>query len=230
MEYTIESFTIRLRELMYDNFPNLPERGINPSGTHKHKNNREIRDVAFKDNATIFSENTTIFEIGNENAERNYPYYHILQDSPVIRKRNKGTTKTKGSQAKVENLGQRDYGKVEWNGKTFTKEYQRNVRGKRNRLNSVSHWSTNANGERIWVNRESNAYINEHYHYIEKMFNEKGILDTLANEFGMTRKRTINGGIQSDYAYESEHSNMFSYNDIQEGFGFDITSILLSHY
>ena len=32
-----------------------------------------------------------IFDIGNEYAEREYPYYHILEDAPVIRKKGKGT-------------------------------------------------------------------------------------------------------------------------------------------
>lgn len=194
MEYNIADFTTRLRELMYLAFPNLPERGKNASGTPKHKtDNQEIRNVAFKNNLTISELDQTIFEIGNELSEEKYPYYHILEDSPVIRKRGKGTKKTKGSQAEVKELGKRDYGIVKWNGKTFSKEYTRNVRGSRNRLASVSHWEGDT-----FVNRESNAYQNTHYHYIENMLNG-GILDTLATEFGLKRARTIDTGLAEEY-------------------------------
>ena len=58
------------------------------------------------------SGNMYIFEIGNDYAEENYPYYHILEDAEVIRKRGRGTSKSKGSQAQIEKLSQRDYGPV----------------------------------------------------------------------------------------------------------------------
>ena len=187
MEYTLGSFTKRLRELMYDNFPRLEGRGFNPSGTPKHgQYNEEIRDVAFQKNQTyILDSETQMFEIGNGYAEEYYPYYHILEDTPYIRKRNKGTDKTKGSQAKVEKRSQRDYNIISFNGKTFSREYTRNVRGKRNRLDQVSR-------------RESNSYLNEHYHYIEKMMNNV-ILDQLAIEFGMKSGRTKITSLQEDY-------------------------------
>ena len=200
MEFTVGSFTKRLRELMYDNFPNLPERGVNPNGTPKHgEHNEEIRDVAFMNNATyMIDENTHAFEIGNEYAEEYYPYYHILQDTPYIRKRGKGTGKTKGSQAEIKELGKRDYNIISFNGKTYGREYARNVRGKRDRLASSSHWITDNNGRKMMVNREANAYQNVHYHYIEKMMNG-GILDQLAMEFGLTLGRTKITSLQEDY-------------------------------
>lgn len=200
MEYTLGSFTKRLRELMYDNFPRLEGRGFNPSGTPKHgEHNEEIRDIAFMNNPTfMIDENTNAFEIGNDYAEEYYPYYHILEDTPYIRKRNKATDKTKGSQAKVEKRSQRDYNIISFNGKTFSREYARNVRGKRNRLDQVSHWVTSADGKQVFVNRESNSYLNEHYHYIEKMMSNV-ILDQLAIEFGMRSGRTQITSLQEDY-------------------------------
>lgn len=200
MEYTLGSFTKRLRELMYDNFPRLEGRGFNPSGTPKHgEHNEEIRDIAFMNNPTfMINENTNAFEIGNDYAEEYYPYYHILEDTPYIRKRNKATDKTKGSQAKVEKRSQRDYNIISFNGKTFSREYARNVRGKRNRLDQVSHWVTSTDGKQVFVNRESNSYLNEHYHYIEKMMNNV-ILDQLAIEFGMRSGRTQITSLQEDY-------------------------------
>ena len=200
MEYTLESFTKRLRELMYDNFPNLPKRGVNPNDTPKHgTHNEEIRDVAFDKNPTQpLDENSYMFEIGNDYAEEFYPYYHILEDSPYIRKRNKGTSKTKGSQAKVEKLSARDYNIISFNGKTYTKEYARNVRGKRNRLDSVDHYTTDSSGRIVLVNREANTYLNEHYHYIEKMMNNV-ILGQLAAEFKLKQGRTKISSLQEDY-------------------------------
>ena len=170
-------------------------------------------DVAFKNNPVIYNTDQNIFEIGNENAEEKYPYYHILEDAPVIRKRGRGTKKTKGSQAEVENLGQRDYNRVSWNGKTFTKEYSRNVRGSRKRLASVSHWTTDYMGNDVFINREANAYLNEHYHYIEKMLNDYGILDTLASEFNLKRGRTIDTGLAEEY-FSQEDADMTNILDI----------------
>lgn len=203
MEFTISSFTERLREMMYNHFPSLIDRGRNPNGSFKHgEYNEQIKDVAFKNNQTIMvDENQYTFDIGNEYAEEHYPYYHILEDAPYIRKRNQGTAKTRGSQAKVEKLGDRNYSFPTWNGKTFTQEYRRNVRGKRNRLSQVSHWVTDYKGDKVFINRESNSYLNEHYQYIERMFNDI-ILDAIALEFGLKRARTEKTGLEEELAME----------------------------
>lgn len=196
MDFTLDNFTDRLRKMMYDSFPFEPDI-INEL---KHSNRTEhIRDVAFWNNGKFkISDNEIVFEIGNEFAEEFYPYYHILEDAPYIRKRNRATDKTKGSQALVENLGQRDYGIVSFNGKTYSKEYSRNVRGKRSRLSSVSQWATDSRGNKIRINRESDSYLNTHYQYIEKMLNFP-ILDNLAFEFGLTRARTQLTSLEEDY-------------------------------
>lgn len=196
MEFTIDSFTQRLRELMYNRFPYENDE----MNILKHKDrNEHIRDVAFKNNQTIsVSENEKVFEIGNDYAEQYYPYYHILEDAPYIRKRDRATDKTKGSQAKVEKLADRDYNKVSFNGKTYTREYARNVRGKRSRLSNVSYWASDGNGDKIWINRESNSYLNTHYQYIERMMNTS-ILDTLAMEFNLKKARTEITTLKEDF-------------------------------
>lgn len=203
MEFTIQAFTNRLRELMYTRFPYEPD----AIKQKKHKKTPlHIVDVAFWKNPVItIDENTLTFDIGNEESERTYPYYHILEDAPVIRKRGKGTAKTRGSQAKVEDKGKRDYNRVTWNGKTLTKEYSRNVRGKRLNLSKISSYVVDGNGEVKFINREANAYFNTHYHYIEKMMNEQGILDILANEFGLTRKRTQSTGLLEDFLSQGDN-------------------------
>lgn len=198
MEYSITSFVNRLRDLMYVQFPYLPDRGRNYNESYKHgTHNGQIRDIAFKSNPVLYTQDSATFDIGNEHAEQFYPYYHILEDAPVIRKRNKGTKKTKGSQAEIKELGKRDYGRVEWNGKTFTKEYSRNVRGSRKRLDTVSHWGTDYKGNQYMINREANSYQNIHYHYIENMLNSN-ILDRLAQDFNMKRSRTVDTGLNDE--------------------------------
>lgn len=198
MEFTISAFAKRLKQLMYDRFPYEP----NQINQYKHKNRSgHIRDVALGNNDITFGEDIAIFEIGNAFAEERYPYYHILQDAPYIRKRGRGTSKTKGSQARVEYNAKRDYNVVRWNGKTYSKEYSKNVRGKRNRIGKVSQWATDYNGERIFINREANSYLNIHYQYIDKMLSSSpyGITDTLAEEFGLRKMRTVNSGLGEDY-------------------------------
>lgn len=195
MEFSIDLFTQRLRDLMYNSFP-YENNEINQK---KHSTRiGHIRDVAFKNNETIrLGDDQLTFDIGNVYAEERYPYYHILEDAPYIRKRDRATTKTRGSQEKVEYLGARNYNNISWNGKTYTKEYAKNVRGKRSRLSKVSHWATDYNGNRVMVNRESNSYQNVHYHYIENMLSLH--TQTLAIDFGLKLKRVQDSGLGDDY-------------------------------
>lgn len=80
-------------------------------------------------------------------------------------------------------------------------EYRRNVRGSRNRLSQVSHWATDYKGDKIFINRDSNSYLNEHYQYIEKML-DNVVLDTIALEFGLKRARTEKTGLEEELAME----------------------------
>lgn len=207
MEFTIANFVQSMREKMYSAFPFELEE-INKK---KHANRPgHIRDVAFMNNQVItLDENTLMFEIGNTYAEERYPYYHILETAPYIRKRGRATDKTKGSQARIEYRGKRDYEKVSFNGKTYSKEYARNVRGQRNRRGQVSHWATDYMGRDYFINREADAYENIHYQYIEKMLNNF-VLDSLAVEFGLKRARTQSTGLEEEYQAQSfdEHSSL----------------------
>lgn len=190
---------------MYKSFP-FENEEINKK---KHSNRLgHIRDTAFRNNpTTIIDENTYVFEIGNVFAEERYPYYHILENTPYIRKSGRATKKSRGSQAKVENLGQRNYEKINWNGKTYSKEYSKNVRGSRDRTSKVSYWATDYMGRDYFLNREANSYKNEHYLYIENMLN-MFILDNLAREFGLKRMRTQLSDLEEDYKAQvsDEHS------------------------
>lgn len=202
MEYSLDLFVNRLRELMYQQFPFEDE----SENLKRHRNRPDhIRDVAFARNQTVYiDDNQRMFDIGNANAEEKYPYYHILENAPFIRKRGKGTDKTRGSQAKVEKLSARDYEIVSFNGKSYTKEYSRNVRGKRaelTRFNADRHITIG--GQEYRINRSANYYENIHYQYIENMLNSN-IVDTLAAEFSMKRGRTQSTGLEEEYKMQEE--------------------------
>lgn len=212
MEYDIHSFTSKLKEYFVQS-PLFPVynaewqlwdlRGIKKgkdTSKHPKRHPTHLKDKTIECFAktTIVGDNIIMFDYGNEEMEQNYPHYHILEEAQTIRKRNKGTTKSKGTQDMIKDVSKRDYGYVYWNGKTFTKEYSRNVRGARNRANSVSRWSI-IDGKPKWVDAQSNSYLNVHYHYIENILN-MDILDKLALEFNLKRARTINTGLEEEFA------------------------------
>ena len=209
MAFDINVFASRLKELFVNSplFPNMPENYVNVWGVvqsdrekHKGREPLKLKDAVISSmaNSTIFVENEISFNIGNEQMEKTHPYYHILENAPVIRKRGKGTDKSRGSQAKIENVGQRDYERISFNGKSFTKEYAKNVRGKRNRINNVTHFVSDSRGNRKMINREAGAYQNIHYMYIERIL-DSGILNTIAEEQGLKVMRKVNTGLGEEY-------------------------------
>ena len=215
MDYTLNAFVSSLRDRMYNSkfFPYLKGRGSNPNGTPKHGGymtpayNEEIKEVAFKVNPTIdLGDDIKLFEIGNDEAEAHYPYYHILEDSPVIHKRNKGSSRSKGTQDKVRVLKDRDYGivekKINKNGKTFYKQEYRskNYRGKRlfNLYEHSQHKVLDLDtGITTLSNTSSPTYMNEHYKYIEKVLDS--VVKDLANEFGMELVAARNSNLEEDF-------------------------------
>lgn len=208
MEYTIEAFVDRLKELFTDSsiFPYMEQdyynNGYTQSDSSKHpkRSPQHLKDAVKECFENSMSKQTDMitFEMGSEKMEKTHPYYHILEDAPVIRKKNRGTEKSKGSQASIEDVGKRDYGIVNWNGKTFTKEYSKNVRGSRKSVINKSTKVLRDDGKIIKINTNANTYVNTHYKYIEKIL-DSGILETLAKEFNMTLKRKIDTGLAEEY-------------------------------
>ena len=208
MEYTLESFSTALMEMIVNSkfMPDMKGAYTNRYGytqldSSKHKKRPEPRDlktqIAYSmSNSKVVGENTVSFNIGNEQMEINFPYYHILQQAPTIRKREKGTNKTKGSQMFVKDKGKRDYEQVNWNGKTFTKEYSRNVRGSRINLSKTS---MHIDGQ--WLNMEQNQYLNVHYKYLDNILNND-VVDKIALKFGLKKGRTEDTGLVEEFAYQ----------------------------
>ena len=193
-EFDIQSFATRIRDTLYDNFPYENE-DINQQ---KHKNrNKHVRDVALKNNAIVTQDNKVVFDIGNNYAESEYPYYHILQDAEVIRIRGKGTTKSRGSQAKIEKLSSRDYGIVSWNGKTYSKEYAKNVRGKRSLYDKSRRYAVGTDGKTYVINKNANYYANKHYRFIDRILDQT--MTFIGQDFGLKLKRKVDTGLQEEY-------------------------------
>ena len=189
---------------MYIHFPYEWNEYRNKS---KHPNRTgHIRDVAFRDNPVIVGENTISFDIGNNNAEAKYPYYHILQDVPVIHKRPRKDERPSDnkSQSKVKNLVKRDYGKVSFNGKTYSREYAKNVRGSRySVVERASKWIPNElKGGIEWGNAESRYYNNVHYHYINNILELS--IKLVAPLFGYRLAQVKGTSLKDDYDMQEE--------------------------
>lgn len=201
-EFNIDSFVELLRKNIYDNFPY--ENDLVKMSKHM-STPLNIRDVAFMDNPIEVGENNRAFNIGNYYAEKEYPYYHILQEAEVIRKRNRGTGKSKGSQANVQTTKIRDYNKVSFNGKTYSREYTKNVRGARSKVDKVLAPKLMYVKGKYKIDRDSLSpyYVNKHYQYIDRILDI--VLPWVAEEFGGKMKRKVIGSLEEDYNYQQTH-------------------------
>ena len=209
MELNLNNFTERLMQLIHSSklMPDMgsfytDRYGNVQSDAKKHPNRPTPRDLRSQislsmANSFVAGENINTFDIGNADMERNFPYYHILQQAPTIRKAHRGTTKTKGSESLYKNPAERDYERVHWNGKTFTKEYSRNVRGSRINLNKTQ---MHIDGQ--WLNTSSGQYLNKHYKYLDRICDE--VAQQLAKEFNIKLGRKRDTGLIEEFAMQEE--------------------------
>lgn len=194
MAFEINKFVADIRKNLYDNFPYESDE-VNAI---KHKKRPlHIRDIAFGFLPTLAMGNNLYFDIGSDYAEENYPYYHILEDAEVIRKRGRATAGTRGSQAAIENLSARDYGRISFNGKTYSREYRKNVRGERSRISKATYKIIGSNGKVYKINKDANYYKNVHYHYIERTLDR--VLPWIAQENGLRMGRTQITSLEEEY-------------------------------
>lgn len=212
MEFSVVEFTNRLKEWFLESplFPyyeivNNPQTTWEHSRTqkddskHLNRNPPHLKQVAKEclDSTTTTTDDMATFDYGNVVMESNYPHYHILQQAQVIRKKKRGTAKSKGSEEQQKIKALRDYERVNFNGKTFSKEYAKNVRGARSRASSVSHWAV-VDGQAKWINGDSNSYLNVHYQYIDKILDED-VIWKLASYFGLRVMRKKDSGLEEDF-------------------------------
>lgn len=209
-EFNLHDFTTEIRQNLYDNFPY--ESDAVKMVKHK-KTPLHIRDIAFMYLPINASENMITFDIGSEYAEEKYPYYHILEDAQVIRKRGKGTKGSRGSQAEIKELSKRDYGHINFNGKTYSREYRKNVRGERSRLGTATKVVVGSNGKAYRVNPNAAYYQNKHYQYIERTLNM--VLPWIAQQFGLRMGRTELTDLASEFEEQEKENRIV---DIMKSF------------
>ena len=198
-EFSLSNFANDIRQNIYDNFPYESDE----IKAIKHaKRPLHIRDIAL--GLTYISNGQMIFEIGNDYAEEYYPYYHILEDAEVIRKKGRGTKLSKGSQAEITKLSDRDYGRISFNGKTFSREYQKNVRGARSRVEKATYNIFGSDVRVYKVNKDANYYKNIHFHYIERILNNT--LPWIAQANGVRMGRTEISSLESDYESQEQEN------------------------
>jgi hypothetical protein len=152
---------------------------IFPFDTKTPKEDRRkphMRDLALKPNVTfILSPEMHYFELGNENAERLTPHYHILEDAKIIRMPNKGTKKSKGSQRVIADKAKRDYGQFTYvASKTYgyqaIQEYRQNMtRNYDGTIKSKTQPREFSKRKKVSDINKRNYRYNKHYQYIERM-------------------------------------------------------------
>lgn len=130
-----------------------------------------MKTLALNNNPiVVVSPEIQYFQIGNEQAERITPHYHILEDAKTIRNPNKGTNLTKGSQQYTKDRGKRDYGvNLSPDGETglLRQEYRQDYKNGRR-----SYWNTQARlvNRRYEVRNEKRPFrYNKHFAYIERI-------------------------------------------------------------
>ena len=204
-EFTINEFVDVLREYIYGFFPEESEE----MKEKKHKDRPfHIKDIAFMLLPINYGENSAIFDIGSDYAEEYYPYYHILEDAEVIRKRGKSTKSSRGSQALIQDVSKRDYGRINFNGKTYSREYRKNVRGERSKTDKATRYITDSSGKLKKINADANYYYNKHYRYIEKTLDY--VTPFIADYFNMRLARKEETSLESEYSLQKsqDYSNV----------------------
>jgi hypothetical protein len=174
---------------------------IFPFDTKTPKEDRRkphMLDTALKPNVTfILSPDMHYFELGNENAERITPHYHILEDAKIIRFPNRGTKKSRGSQRLIADRAKRDYGQFTYvaskpYGYEAIQEYRqnmtRNYDGTKKAITQPREYSKR---KEVSNKNKRRYYYNKHYQYIERM------LDPITRGLAIETETTLKIG-QSD--------------------------------
>ena len=155
------------------------------------------RNVALRNNfITVVNPDTQVFELGNEQAERTAPQYHILEDAKRIANPGRGTAKSRGSQRLIANRAKRDYSVEIFvpGSTTTTQEYRPSFKEGRRSYQSSQMLLTNKNFEAR--NEKLPFRYNIHYAYIERILEKetpliaKDLDITLESYRGLTERTT----------------------------------------
>lgn len=192
---------------------------------------QHIRDIALKQNQVIqVSPDSWYFDIGSEEAEAAEPHYHILENAKIIRRPQKGTKKTRGSQANIADKGKRDYNAYVLRQRTQSKssrdggileliqEYRQNQ--------SRNFWGTAAKAreynERVKYHHiyHRNYVENRHWQYMERIL--ETLVPEVAKAIGATRYTATTsiidtGELGATPIYELINTKDSVFSDLQTG-------------
>jgi hypothetical protein len=185
-----------------------------------------MKDIALIKNQIFpLGDGSYFFDIGNENAEAKAPQYHILENARVIMRPNKGTKKTKGSQADIKDKSKRDYNAYSWKARTQTKselfgsvellqEYRQNMNGNFFRRDGTTKAFLDRTTKNKIHNRKHRE--NEHWQYIEKILAlivpkiATSINATLIVSEGTYDNEYINKLLPDNYTFAKQDSSIFT--------------------
>lgn len=194
METIVNRVSNLLKTEMERRWENGGASKVYPFDTSIPKEKRKKRhalDLALKPNSIyLISPEMNYFELGNPNAERKTPHYHILEDSKIIRMPRKGTKKSRGSQGLVKDKSKRDYSVLGYAQGTTTvvQEYRQHIR--RNYFGIGTNKTTPREYEKrkAVTNKNKRGYRqNTYFMYIEKLLEE--VTPFIATSISATLKR-----------------------------------------
>ena len=172
----MENLASRLSTLIYTEMINSP---LFPFDTKTPKDKRRkphMKDVAMGQNTPGIAITPTsyYFEIGNSNAEKRTPHYHILEDAKVIRNPYQSTKESRGSQAGIRPRGKRDYsvGTFDSTG-TFVSEYRPSFRKGRRSYDLIGDKQFKKESNRKTFETQNKFRYNTHFAYIERILEKE---------------------------------------------------------
>lgn len=172
----MDNLISRLATLIYTEMINSP---IFPYDTKTPKDERRkphMKDLAMGQNipGIPLTPDSYYFEIGNSNAEKRTPHYHILEDAKVIRNPNRGTKESRGSQAGVRPKGKRDYSVGDYDSQgTFVSEYRSTFKKGRRSYDLIGDKQWLKESNRKTFESDKKFRYNIHYAYIERILEKE---------------------------------------------------------
>lgn len=207
-EFTLDAFYNSLVSHIAARFPYMQDDDLDKT-KHPKRNPLHLQDAVFDNLPVVTTNDQIIFDIGNPRLEQTHPYYHILEDSEVIHKAGLGNKRSKGSQEQITSAKARDYGIVQWNGKTFTQEYKKNVRGARSKVAKATDKRfmgafVDDKGKVKYTVKNANAryYLNVHYRYIERAIEQA--IPSLCSQFGLRSLRVKDTRLSDEYQMDQD--------------------------
>lgn len=168
--YSIISEMRKVFCLPWDGSSGIPK-GKSSSLSHKNVRSGHLVDIlpSHIEITSSLDGRECQFTIGDEELESDYPHYHILNDTKLIRKPSKGTSKSKGSQDSVK-PSERDYGKWSYKTNQFGEiEYGKDGKA----VKYQEYRSKNYRGNRAKENKSTSTFFsNKYYSWIESTFDK----------------------------------------------------------